>query len=90
MLAFKSMQAAKFNYKVVPKFHVLGDFLIKYVQSTGRNPRFDHCYSDESLVGLLGTIASATHVNRLHDRVLTRYAAMLDVSYRIKQAVRAN
>ena len=77
-LAANAQSAGLCNYHLVPKFHNLSH-LGGYIQESGRNPRFDHCYSDEGLMGFVSKIASATHALTMDRRVLERYRALLDM-----------
>lgn len=40
--------------------------------------RYEHCYSDESLMGEIGAIASRTHASTMEWSTMNRYRALLD------------
>ena len=77
-LVVKAQSAEVCNYHLIPKFHNLAH-LAGYVRESKRNLQFDHCYSDEGLMGFVSKLASATHASTMGRRVLERYRVQLDV-----------
>ena len=59
-------------------FYCFGRLLFLVIKCSWNPDRYEHCYSDESLMGEIGQIASRTHANTLEVTTLNRYRALLD------------
>ena len=70
-------QTGRRQYKVLPKFHSLLHQCLD-LQSTLRNPRYDHLYADEDFMKQVGKIASRTHPETLDKVTLFRYRAYVE------------
>ncbi|CAE7360777.1 unnamed protein product, partial [Symbiodinium pilosum] len=77
----------KQNYKVTPKFHSFLHMCLT-IERTKRNARYEHVYTDESLMGHLGRIASRTHALSMERATMHRYRALLELCWDVKDETR--
>lgn len=59
-------------YKCTPKSHYF-DEMLSFVEGTGYNPRFFHCFGEEDYIGKMTKLASQTHGLTVLKRTLQRY-----------------
>eukprot|EP00969_Alexandrium_andersonii_P089221 3938628-Alexandrium_andersonii.AAC.1 len=79
-LAEEAMQARKALWQITPKFHYFCHVLDQ-LQSSAFNPRWSHCFLDESFMGSITRIIGQTYGRGQMLRAMQRYILFLAIRW---------